>query len=214
MKLSACLLVLGSTAAAANAAIIEAHLTSISPERHMDVSWDGGAHFRTLHTGVNNFLVTGGDAFTAGSTFRGFCIDLNQTISFNASNIFVVTPVENAPVPGGGMGLSDANLLRELWGRYYSLAMSNDQGAAFQSAVWEIVFDSGLNISTGTVQVDGNNTVETLAQAWLDSLNGDTAHFAPVYALTSTGTQDMLVPAPGAFALLGLGALAMFPRRR
>lgn len=208
------LLASGALAAAANATIIEARLDSVSPERHMQVSVNGGDSFRTLYTGVNNFTVTGGDTNLLGPSFVGFCIDLGQTIHFNQSNLFTVTQLEDAPLPGSGMGATKADLLRELWGRHFSPSFTSTQAAAFQSAVWEIVFDTGLNVHTGTIRIDGHDNTENLANDWLASLTGTSSLYAPVFALTSGETQDMIVPTPGSVALLALGGLVVGRRRR
>ncbi len=198
----------------AGASVITARLDNVSPEVHMTATFDAGATSNTYYCGVNNFSVTGGDPTPLSPSFRAFCIDVHQVIHFNTDYTFTTAPVESAPIPGGGMGAAKADLLRELWGRYYMSISTNTQGAAFQAAVWEIVSDSGLDLDTGVVRISGNSGVHNLAQSWLNSLNGDTTRFAPVYALVSENTQDMLVPAPGALTLLGLGTLVATRRRR
>lgn len=201
-------------AGSASALTIQARLDSISPDVNMNVSSNAGASFQTLRSGVNNFTVLGGDPTELAPTFKAFCIDLQQTINFNTSYSFSKNAVESAPLPGGGMGNAKADLIRELWGRHFTGINSNVKGSAFQIAVWEIVFDTGLDLSGGQVRVTGNASVLAQAQAYMASLTGDSAYFAPVYALSSGTTQDMLVPTPGAIALLGLGGLAVARRRR
>jgi hypothetical protein len=207
-------LVSAAVSSVASAAVFQARLDTISPERHMSVSRDSGASFSTLYSGVNNFTVLGGDPTELAPAFRAFCIDLNQTISFGSSYTFTTSPVEAAPVPGAAMGLAKADLLRELWGRHFASIDTNVEGSAFQIAVWEIVFDTGLDFGSGVVQVTGDPAVLSTAQGYLASLDGNTFAFAPVYALISDSTQDMLVPAPGALSLMGLGGLLVSRRRR
>lgn len=213
-RASLAVLMSATLAGAAGAATFQARLDTISPEVHMSVSRDSGATFTTLFSGVNNFTVLGGDPTELAPNFRAFCIDLGQNISFGTTYTFSTGPVEGAPVPGGPMGVAKANLLRELWGRHFTSISTNVEGSAFQIAVWEIVFDSGLDFSSGVVQVNGNSNVLLTAQGYLASLDGNTNAFAPVYALVSDSTQDMLVPAPGALALVGLGGLIAARRRR
>lgn len=206
--------IVAGIAGSASATTIQARLDSVSPEVHMNVSSDGGATTRTLYTGVNNFTVIGGDPTELAPTFKAFCIDLGQTIGFGSTNSFTKNAIEAAPIPGGGMGNAKADLLRELWGRHFLGINSNVKGSAFQAAVWEIVFDTGLDLTAGTVRISGNADVINQTNAYLTSLTGNSAYFAPVYALSSSSTQDMLVPTPGAIALLGLGGIAMGRRRR
>ncbi len=209
-----CIGTVAMLAGAASATTIQARLDSVSPEHHMNVSSDSGATWRTLYSGVNNFTVMGGDPTELAPTFKGFCIDLGQNINFGNTYTFTAGPIEGAPVPGGPMGPAKGDLLRELWGRHFLGINTNAKASAFQIAVWEIVFDTGLDFSAGAVQVTGDAGVLGTAQGYLASLDGNTYAFAPVYALTSTSTQDMLVPTPGALALLGLGGLAAARRRR
>jgi hypothetical protein len=207
-------IVVAGVAGSASALTIQARLDSINPDVNMSVSNNAGVSFQTLRSGVNNFTVLGGDATELAPTFKAFCIDLNQTINFNTSYSFTKNAVESAPLPGGGMGGAKADLLRELWGRHFLAIDSNTKGSAFQIAVWEIVFDTGLDLSDGQVRVTGNAGVLAQAQSYMASLTGDSGYFAPVYALSSSSTQDMLVPTPGAIALMGLSGLIIGRRRR
>lgn len=201
-------------AGVASATTIQARLDSVSPEFHMNVSSDSGATWRTLYSGVNNFTVMGGDPTELAPTFKAFCIDLGQTIGFGGTYTYTTGAIDDAPIPGAPMGAAKGDLLRELWGRHFLGINSNVRASAFQIVVWEIVFDTGLDFTSGAVRVTGDAGVLSTAQGYLSSLNGNVWAFAPVYALNSQSTQDMLVPTPGAIALLGLGGLAATRRRR
>lgn len=89
---------------------------------------------------------------------------------------------------------------------------SNVKGTAFQIAAWEIVFDNDR--SSGQIQVTGNANVLAPTQAYMWSLAGDGAYFAPVYELSSSSTLEILVPMPGAIPMMGMGEPLATRRRR
>jgi len=167
--------------------------------------------------------VSGGGPFAAGATFQTFCIEITETFSTGTTyhNVNVVDPL-NAPNPGlpvGPMTTAKAALLSELHGRFLSLVDTDKEAAAFQVAVWEIVYDTGLKLGAGQGQVyvdNANhllaNTYGKLAQDWLDQLNG-TGPQPDLLALSKTGFQDQIivnpVPAPPALVLAGIGFLGL-----
>jgi hypothetical protein len=98
--------------------------------------------------------------------------------------------------------------------------MDAQHSAAFQLAIWDILFDNDGNLSTyggaGQFGVSGGNAATiALAQSWLNTLGSDSASFS-LYQLTSSAHQDFitptvpgLVPEPSALPLLGAGLAAM-----
>jgi hypothetical protein len=83
-------------------------------------------------------------------------------------------------------------------------------GAAFQTAVWDIVYDAEFSLSVGNFRATGWATA--LAQSWLtDVKNNQTAYIAPnLVALTNPEGQDQIAavtPLPSA-AVGGLVVLA------
>jgi hypothetical protein len=148
-----------------------------------------------------------------------FSIDAIQSPSYNNSAMYEVVDLTEAPNPtviGMTMTSERAALLEELWGRYHSTTMTADQAAAFQLAVWELVYETSgtYDISAGSVRSDSLNA-ET--NALLDSLDG-AGPKASLVALTSPIYQDLLaeVPAPGALALgsLGMGLIGWLRSRK
>jgi len=121
----------------------------------------------------------------------------------------------------GGMGVTKANELRELFGRFYpvfGVPLDQQHAAALQIAIWEIVReDSGtLNVYGGNTRFRNESVAGTiaLAQTYLDQIDGHGPLARGLLALISgtpsvPGTQDLVVqeavPEPGT---LGLAAFA------
>ena len=105
--------------------------------------------------------------------------------------------------------------------------MSDAQhSAAFQIALWDVLFDNDANISTygGAGQFGlsaGNAATIVIAQGYVAGLGGGNPQF-PLTQLTSREHQDFvtpgtpgLVPEPSPLPLLGAGlAVMLFAMRR
>ena len=150
-----------------------------------------------------------------------FCLEFHEFISFETQTFLLLdveqgargtapgnigappTGNEGAGLPAGGGAFggigSRATLLQYLYGRYYGSASASDaywtqdRGAAFQLAVWELTHDTNFDVRatgtgtnptrTGTFQLwtSGTETVEQvnalahviLAQQWITQVQND-----------------------------------------
>jgi hypothetical protein len=151
-------------------------------------------------------------------SFVSFCIDVDQYVQ--TPSVFTLKPLEQAPNSDGpgayGSGPSgtfmshtQADLLRELWGEQYAYlrlgteTQQNDKCAAFQLAIWEILFESSAtkDASNGYLKVvysGAKPTYVTLANQFLASTydSGYSALETRLGALTSATGQDHLVLVP------------------
>ena len=149
-----------------------------------------------------------------GNPIVFWCVELTQYFSFG-THYSNYTP-----------SLATSTLLSQLFTEAYSAATTNaTHSAAFQLAIWEIIYDSGdLHLNSGTFRVlnnMGHAATVALAQSFLDGLAGTSASYALNF-LRNPNNQDFVtasripagnddgnkVPEPGTMALLAAAALA------
>ncbi len=212
-----------AVAGAAQAGVICATFNGVGPGSNGQYSFNGGADWNnTGAAGHFNWTRTGGDYAGAQGNFMSFCTELTEQIANGSNYCYTVTALESAPSSGGGMGSAKADLIRELFGRYYTPAfgavLPATQATALQLAIWEIVYEDdsfSLGLGSGLVRLTNDNgAAVTLANTYLASLDGTGPLNTTIVVMSGAGIQDQIIPAPGSFALLGLGGLVATRRRR
>jgi len=180
---------------------------------------------------------TGAGAGLAGEVIT-YLADVNQRPTTDTIN-FRVTPPEDVLTPA--IGSFKAEALRELYtfadGRERASDVDSSFAAAFQLAVWEIVYDFDSESGGGSLDIDtGNFTAQARKGAPLSgAIRKQLAGFfnaalsmgpttSTLYGLFNESAPDQLVfdqvmqavPMPGAgvLGLAGLGAIASRRRRR
>ncbi len=169
---------------------------------------NGSASFTT---NLGSFNAGGFNGTWNAQAIEFWCIELTQTFSFNNAYTNYVAAPENTPV---------LTALGQLFTLAHASALSDaNHSAAFQLAIWELVYDSDHSLqSPGAFYVTGGNaTARNIAQGWLSSLGPNSPDTWNLIFLTSSTHQDFLglrVPEPAPIALLALAMLAMIMVRR
>lgn len=210
-------------ASAANASIITATFNNVNPGSGGSFSIDGGANWGNTGTaGHFNWTRTGGDYAGAQGEFTAFCCELTEHIGGGGSYTYNVVSLDQGTDSIGGMGLAKADLIGELFGRYYSPSfgsvLSADRATAMQLSIWEIVYENSAtgprSVSTGNALFTNDNAnAVALADLYLASLDGSGPRATDLAVMSAGGVQDQIIPAPGTIALAGLAGLC-FRRRR
>ncbi|MBV8502083.1 MAG: PEP-CTERM sorting domain-containing protein [Paucibacter sp.] len=160
-----------------------------------------------------------------GVSFEAYCVELTQGHAPTAAGFQTYTQ--------GSFTSSQASLLQGLYSSSYASVSTDEQKAAFQTAIWEIMEEpagSTLNVNTGNFQFYYLSPTSTPAQdsAFASLANGylqaATSYGGPalfqVNKLVNATYQDFVTvtavpePAPYAMLLAGLTAVGFIARRR
>lgn len=150
-----------------------------APPIYTDVMVGGADSQRAVYAGLIH--VTAGDF---GDRIA-FCIELAQDIDLPARY-----DVMDAP-----LSAQDRDALSRLFTGYYGEIDTNNEAAAFQMAIWEIIGDDSFDLKRGAVQQSGNLPVRALAERYLNGLSA----FDAAYDLTFLGSkasQDIIFGVP------------------
>jgi len=146
-----------------------------------------------------------------GLPVQVFCYEIDQEFYFGTTyNEYTLGTPSNE-------GLLSA-LYQEAYGMATTSAMNS---AAFQLAVWEILYDDDLSLFSGAFHTNRvGNATDALAQSWLDGLGGFSDK-GDIILYHSDTHQDFIgrkvstdAPEPGPLALIGAGLIAMLAAGR
>lgn len=235
MKIRTLALIVGACAVSAGAFAdtINVAFTGTGHGRNVRITY--GTTSQNVFAGQLKHTLSSGTG--AAAAYNGnwltFCTEVTQHVTSTAKPYDVVGL---SLVPGSSpMGAAKASLVTSLYNLAGASALApaaaDDLAAAFQIAVWEIVGDyssstgrSSLNLASGwfkATQTDGSalsSGISNYLNTWFNAIGSGTPVTGSVAALgvTNDTSQDQLimVPAPGAFALAGVGMGLLVRRKR
>lgn len=170
-----------------------------------------------------------------GNAFSTFCTDIYQTFSWNSTKTPYSYELKTVAETQGMWGTSpyavgSYSQVSKLYTTAYASLSANPssvKSAAFQFALWELLYEDPASASydtgSGKFQLAGGDAgtaaAKSQANTWLASLASASEGYS-IQALYSGGQQDFLVATPVpepqtyALALVSLGIVAGYAKRR
>src|SRR5438105_1978441 len=141
----------GSAAPADTISATLVDINSGSPYETVNVTFNGFALDHAI-AGIQNWQRQSGTQFRGSNFFDTFCVDIVQDVRLGGTYSYNVSSnIADAPKPGTyvqtlgtgtGMGSIRADMIAELWAKFYTPDMSEADAAAFQTAIWELVYEN------------------------------------------------------------------------
>jgi hypothetical protein len=197
--------------------------------------------FKATGFAVGSQTITLTDPFRNGNVHAGaftlnppaaeiaYCIDLAQTISFGT---LYNDYTKSSLAADGGLTAPRKGEIAQLFHGFYDVSLLNStNSAAFQLALWEIVFETGASLDVDSTHgatrgvnyatsPDTPGGVIATANVWLAGLGGFSTDTTGLFTYRSGEHQDQIVyhyvPGPPTWTILGagLGLVAFLLRRR
>lgn len=213
-KVWVCAAVFVVLAVAAQASMGTVNISNLGYFNEKATVTGGGLSGKEVWSGVYTWNVAGWTGQGQYVPGWGFCIELAQLGTVGWLDLIAL---DQAPLPalyGTPTGMTKADAIRELWGRFFdpAWAAGSDTGKAeaFGAAIWEIVYETEAtwDVSSGAGFL-ATDLDATQANAWLDALDGNGPKASNLVALSRIDGQDYVVqiPEPATLLILGLGSM-------
>lgn len=163
-----------------------------------------------------------------GKTMATYCVEVTQSVTNEFRTYDVTDEVGTIPDPAMGEDRADAlnDMFAMLLEKRAEGVFNDDWAAAFQVAVWDVVYDydaevgrASLSVSTGDMMARKTNndplslSVRNKIDVFFDAIGVAESNFN-IIGFHHDGKQDQIVPTPGTLALGSLGLLLVGRRRK
>lgn len=173
-----------------------------------------------VYAGQMNWSNSVGNGFSVPSSFFTYCIEFTQNVKTSGSTTYTVENLADAPKPFGnppgnpsaGMGVENGlgttrkkdTLIRQLWNNFSTAAAAtNTASAAFQLAIWKIIYEDSTSANAFTNITVGNlrytesdaNLISTANSylSWLtNAANANASQAGGLVAFTNSQFQDQI----------------------
>ena len=159
--------------------------------------------------------------------FIAWCLDLGAFLGTSGTHEYETT---ETPFGNGGVSLLAAGMQRiaNVFNANFGddITANSTNSAAFQLALWEVVYDSDFNIDTGAFNASSNADVEAAAAGYLDAAanySGASLYDLTYLESTAPNRRQNLVtaelapvplPATGLMLMGAIGGIAAMKRRK
>ena len=175
---------------------------------------DSGGPNQNLLAGP--FAMSEADPVAALGDFVAWCFEIDQNLVTSSGGTRTYTL-------GGVLDTTQRGRIEKLFDANYSTAIETSQpkAAAFQLAIWEVIYDDNFSLASGGFKSSTGGTLRTEANTFLsNAFSYDGPRLWSITELSSPTAQDLgtatAIPLPAAaWLLLGVsGALVAAKRRR
>lgn len=186
---------------------VTAAFNGVSPGSSISVAFNG-VQLKNISAGVLNWNYVSGNTFFSPN-FKAFCLEV--AVGISSPTTFTVQDLSSR------FSTTTVGRLQEFWGENFSsIGTNGTNAAAFQLGIWEIVSDGSLDLNNGSFSAS-SSSAKTVAQQWLNNVNGTGPMETRLIGLDATGSQDLItfgpptsvVPVPPAAVLAGMGLISL-----
>jgi hypothetical protein len=210
---------------------VDVNFIDVGQGRQAQINLNNSVHNVFAGQLYHNFTNGTDDCSSLSGIFATFCTELTQHVTHDPA-AYNCSPLAGAPL-SGPMGETRAQAVRDLYAHAGDAQYTNDGSqagsdfaAAFQLAVWEVVYDyngtsASLDRTGGSLKFTGHNdnnlssgVLATLAELFA-SVGSNSAF--NVYAVTNGCAQDQIVqavPVPAPVLLGATGLIGVLWKRR